>query len=730
MTPDSARPICEISLFGGLLVRRVAGDILELTGQKDRALLGFLAVSPGVPFAREKLASLLWGESGDRQARDSLKQALLRLRRALNGVVPDLLISTRHSVKLDTDAATVDVVTFEALLSEGTVDALERASSLYRGDLLDGLQCRGAGFEDWLRAERQRLRAMAVEAAAKTMRQLLATGHRERAAAAAQRLLFLDPLHESACRTMMQVHAERGERAQALKLFERLRDRLASELSVTPEQVTVDLYKSIRQSCSVDAVPAGAQERQEERPPALAAAPSIAVLPFANIGDEPERDFFADGLTEDIITDLSRVSSLFVAARSSVFTFKGRAVQVQEAARELRVRYILEGSVRAAKSRMRITAQLVDGMTGGYLWAERYDRSLDDIFALQAEISASIVEALKLKLLPEELAGFANRPTHNVEAYQAYLMGRSFYLRGMDKQSLRIARDLFFKATEIDPGYARAFAALAICGSYLSMSLSMDDPDEGLEACLAHSLRALELDPGLAEGFAGKGLALYAAGRYVEATPEFERAIELGPDLFEAHFFYARNCRLQGLRRQAAMLFERSAALRPNDYRALGLFAEECQALGRNQAFHDALRRCLERLEAEIEASPENAGALAFGSAVLVDLGQGARAEDWAERAVRIGPDDCLVRYNVARAQALLGNPCSALDHLERAFRCSPIFQRRFAMWMRHDEDIDPLREHPRFRLLLEHLETSLGCLEDVKSTAQGSGISGNLRPD
>ena len=397
------------------------------------------------------------------------------------------------------------------------------------------------------------------------MRRLLAASHRGRAAAAAQRLLFLDPLHEAACRTMMQVHAERGERAQALKLFERLRDRLANELSVTPEQETIDLLKSIRDSASPKKGPVNTQRSQAECAPALAATPSIAVLPFANIGGEPERDFFADGLTEDIITDLSRVSALFVTARSGVSSFKGRAIQAQDAARALRVRFILEGSVRAAESRVRITAQLVDGLTGGHLWAERFDRSLDDIFAVQAEISASIVEALKVKLLPEERAGLANHPTRNVEAYQAYLMGRSFYLRGMDKQSLRIARDLFFKATEMDPGYARAFAALAICGSYLSMRLSMDDPDEELDACLTHSLRALELDPGLAEGFAGKGLALYAGGRYAEATPEFERAIELGPDLFEAHFFYARNCRLQGLRRasgDAVSAFGRIAAKR------------------------------------------------------------------------------------------------------------------------------------------------------------------------
>ena len=721
VSESSATEVLDISLFGGFLLRDHEGRVIELTGQKDRALLGFLAASPDTPFSRDKLAALLWGDSGDKQARDSLKQALLRLRRAFDRLSNKPLITNRQTVILDGAAVRVDVGAFERLLAAGDAAATEKAILLYRGDLLDGVLVRAPAFEDWLLVERQRLRQLATEAATRLMAGSLDAGRRDLAATAGRRLLSLDPLHEAACRTLMRIHADRGERAQALKVFETLRERLSQDLGVAPDGDTVALYHEVRRhrgngSPAKDFVPG--QDGGEESPTlpepdvpsrSLPVKPSIAVLPFANIGGEPEQDYFADGLTEDIITDLSRVSALFVAARNSVFTFKGRAVEVREAARELNVGFILEGSVRKAAGRVRITAQLVDGATGGHLWAERYDRALDDIFALQDEIAESIVEVLKVKLLPEEHESIVSHATTNVDAYQYYLMGRSFYLRGIDMHSLRIAREMFAKAAEIDPDYARAYAALAVCESYLSMHLSMGNPEAEFESCLALSERALVLDPNLAEAHAGKGLALYAAERYAEAAAAFRRAMELDPESFEAHFFYARNCRHQGRRQQAAELFERAAALRSSDYRSLGLFAEECQALGREADSRAALRRCLERVEAEVEAHPDNAGALAFGSAVLADLGQSERAEDWALRAVMIGPaEDCMVRYNVARTFALLGKLDPALDALEQAFGGAPVWQRRLAMWMKDDEDIDPLRGHSRFRALLRRLEAEI----------------------
>jgi adenylate cyclase len=701
----------EISLFGGFCVRCRKHQRIELLGRKDCALLGYLAVSPGVSFSREKLATLLWGNSGERQARDSLKQSLLRLRRSFALASSTPLVADRQSVTLDRDRVTVDVGVFEQLTGDAAPAALERAVGLYRGDLLDSIEVREAVFEDWLLVERQRLRGLAVEAATRLMTQSLGARQWDRAATAARRLLSLEPLHEAACRTLMQLHVDRGERAQALKLFEHLRDMLRQQLGVAPEPDTLRLYQSIRERghgaagrnggtlpLSNSGSPAGVGLREARL------KPSIAVLPFANFGGDPEEEYFADGLTEDIITDLSRIADLFVAARHTVFTFKSRIVGVQDAARELNVSHVLEGSVRKAGGRVRITAQLVDGATGGHLWANRYDRSLDDIFVLQDEVTQSIVDVLRVKLLPEEREGLASRSTTSVEAYQHYLMGRSFYLRGIDKHGLRLAREMFAKAVEFDSHYARAYAALAICESYLAVG----DPHATYESFLANSRRALELDPDLAEAYGLKGLALYAEGRYAEAAFEFERALRLDPDLYETHFFYARNCRLQGRHEQAAALFQRAATLRPNEYRALGLLAKSYKALGRQPEFAVAARQCLERVEAEIEAHPDNAGALAFGSTVLAELGERARAEEWAARATLIGPDDYVVRYNAARTHALLGEFETALDWLEQAFDSSAVWQRRLALWMKSDGDIDPLRGHPRFEDLLQRLKPIL----------------------
>jgi TolB-like protein/DNA-binding SARP family transcriptional activator/predicted Zn-dependent protease len=719
--------VLELTLFGGFVVRRDSGEVIELAGRKDRALLGFLAVSPGTTYSRDRLAGLLWGDHGDRQARDSLKQSLLRLRRALAPVVPPPLVAGRQSVGFDGTAVAVDVVRFEQWARAGTAEMIERAVALYQGDLLEGLTVRSAAFEDWLLVERQRLRQLAIEALSSLLAQSSATGRRDRATMAARQLLSLDPLNELACRTLMQSHTERMERTQAMKLFESLRGRLQQELGVQPEAETVALYQSIRRQHAGPSErltePLGGPKDQRDssvvsidaiHDTGQAAPPTIAVLPFTNIGGDPEQEYFADGLTEDIITDLSRVSALFVVARHTVFTFKGKPVHVQDVAQELNVRYLLEGSVRKAGSRVRITTQLVDGTTGGHVWAHRYDRSVDDVIALQDEISKSIVDILKVKLLPGELETITHRATANPTAYEYHLVGRSFYLRGLDRRSLTIARALFTKAIELDPNYARAYAGAAICDSYLTMS----DLSASFESTLAKIARALELEPDLAEAYAVKGLVLFAAGRYDDAAVEFEHALKLGPELFEAHYFYARNCRQQGRHCEAATLFAHAAELRPNDFRSMGLLAEQYKTLGRRDDFMSAARRCLERLAAELAVRADDADAWAFGSAILAQLGQETRAEDWATRALVIGPDGYMVRYNVARTYTLLGKIDSALANLEGAFDALPEFQRRLAAWMKYDEEIAPLRSHPRFHALEERLEAAAS---DATGPAAGS---------
>src|SRR5436190_5949236 len=194
--------------------------------------------------------------------------------------------------------------------------------------------------------------------------------------------------------------------------------------------------------------------------------PSIAVLPFINMSGDPEQEYFSDGITEDIITDLSKVSGLFVVARNTAFTYKGKTVEVPEVAKRLGVNFVLEGSVRKAGSRVRVTGQLINGKDGGHVWADRYDRDLTDIFAIQDEITHAIVEQLKVKLLPQEKKVIGQTPTDNIEAYTYYLCGRDFFHRH-SKRYHELARRMFAKAVELDPFYARAYAGIANCDSFL-----------------------------------------------------------------------------------------------------------------------------------------------------------------------------------------------------------------------------------------------------------------------
>ena len=449
------------------------------------------------------------------------------------------------------------------------------------------------------------------------------------------------------------------------------------------------------------------------------AKPAIAVLPFANISGDPEQEYFADGLSEDIITDLSRVSALFVVARHTAFSYKGRAVPLQEIARDLGVCYVLEGSVRKAEGRLRITAQLVDGRSGGQIWAERYDRGREDVFRLQDEISQSIVAALKVRLLPEELATIVRRPTSDPEAYRYYLMGRAYFLQsGWGKRALDVARQKFAKAATIDPAYARAFAGLANCDSYL---LAMGDPAVSFESIVANCERALALEPDLADAHAAKGLAFYTVGRNGDADAALSEAVRLGPRSFEAHFFKARNCRAQGRFAEAAILFERAADLQPDDFRSLGLAINAYRSLGQREKMLSAARRCLERCEAEIAVHPDNAGALALGAVALSELGDLRRAEAWADEAEEVGPADAITSYNLASAQAGLGRHGLALARLQQIFSDPPARRRSHVEWLKHDSAFAAMRGEPGFEGLLRRLEAEVEALPAAPRGSWGS---------
>jgi len=417
---------------------------------------------------------------------------------------------------------------------------------------------------------------------------------------------------------------------------------------------------------------------------------SIAVLPFTNMSGDPEQEYFSDGITEDIITDLSKVSTLNVVSRNTAFTFKGKPVDIAEVGRRLNVSHVLEGSVRKAGGRVRITAQLIDAAQDSHVWAERYDRDLNDIFALQDEIAEAIVAALKLKLLPAEKKAIETRSTYDPEAYQIYLQGR-YHLSHHGVKNLEIAIRLGQRALEIDPQYARAWALIAVCQS--ALRVRGEEGDSGLTA----AEKALALDPTLAEAHAARGRVLADLGRFDEAIAAHEESLRLEPDSPEARFNYGRTCYLLGRHEAAIEHFERSAQFSETSYSALSYMAQIYQTLGRDDEARAAARRALERIEREVQAHPDNALAMSFGIGLLVQLGQTERAREWIARTLIVEPDDVVIRFNLACSLAQMGEAEQALDLLESSVsRMAAILD-----WIRNDTDLAPLHGHPRYQALL-----------------------------
>src|SRR5207248_2119265 len=480
-----------------------------------------------------------------------------------------------------------------------------------------------------------------------------------------------------------------------------VRDHIGKRLDLIFEDMGERRLKNIERPIRVYSISLDAPSTRQADGGAQEEKPSIAVLPFINMSGDPEQEYFSDGITEDIITDLSKVSGLSVVARNTAFIYKGKTVEVTEVAKHLEVNSVLEGSVRKAGARVRVTAQLINGKDNRHLWADRYDRDLTDIFAIQDEITHAIVEQLKVKLLPQEKKNIAQAPTDNVEAYTYYLRGRQFMQRH-SKSNYQLARRMFAKAVELDPLYARAHAGIADCDSFLFLHYHLK---AGTDNILATSAKALDLDDKVAEAHASRGLALSLGQRQEEATEEFEKAIALDPNSFEAHYFYARACAAQGKFERAAPLFERAAENKPDDYQSFCLLIQIYGSLGRERDSESAARRCVERAERELTLHPENARAAYLGAGALATLGETDRATEWATRALAIDPDDVLTQYNVACVYSQLGHIEEALNLLETLLPNAGHELRRG--WIKHDSSLDPLRSHPRFQKILEAIGQS-----------------------
>jgi adenylate cyclase len=389
--------------------------------------------------------------------------------------------------------------------------------------------------------------------------------------------------------------------------------------------------------------------------------PSVAVLPFSNMSADPDQEFFSDGITEDIITDLAKVSGLFILGRNTVFTYKGKSINLERTAKELGVRYLVEGSVRKAGNRVRVNAQLIEGASGGHLWADRYDRDLSDIFAVQDEVTKTIVEQLKVRLLPDERRAIEEAPTNNVEAYTCYLKGRQF-LRMGTKSALTIGRRMFARAIELDQSYARAYVGIANCESRL---YSLHNTAVSTDSILATAERALAIEPDLPEAHAARGYALMIAGHHEEAALSFEHALALNPNSFDSNQQFARFCVTTGDFERAAKLYLRALELKPDDYQSPIFLMSVLRSLGREKEAKKYARLGVKRAEDVLRTNPDDSRPVQQGAVALAALGEYDRAKEWLARALEIDPEDNQARYNAACTYSQLGEADQAIALLE-----------------------------------------------------------------
>jgi TolB-like protein/Tfp pilus assembly protein PilF len=517
-----------LRLLGGVDLQVGQGRTAIPAGRKVRALLACLALSPDRAWPREKLMALLWSDRSDEQARASLRQALAEMRRVLGE--PSAVRTEHDAVSLDPAIVAVDALEFERLAKAGK---WEEAAVLYRGPLLDGHGVHDDAFEDWILVERTRLHDLAVA----VLERFAASQPGDAAIATAQQLLQLDPAREETHRLLMRLYAATGQRTQALRQYQQCRDILDRELQASPDTETESLHGKI-QAEAMPALPTSASTAKPDIAAAPDGKPSVAVLRFTNLSGDPEQDYFSDGITEDIITELSRFRSLLVIARHSSFAFKGQAIEVKEFGRKLGARYVIEGSVRKAGNRVRVTAQLVETTTGNHVWAERYDRDLLDVFAIQDELAHAVAATVggRVEAVGRERA--VRLSPSALKAYDLVLRAKALFLK-YTRSDNEQARLLAQRAIEIDPTNAQAHAYYAYCCLMIHMAHWSADRDRFRVEAIEFAKRAVTLDDADNSARWVLGLVHTSRGEYEEARFHLEKALENNPNDTEVRGEYA-----------------------------------------------------------------------------------------------------------------------------------------------------------------------------------------------
>jgi serine/threonine protein kinase/Flp pilus assembly protein TadD len=471
---------------------------------------------------------------------------------------------------------------------------------------------------------------------------------------------------------------------KALEKDRQLRYQTATELKTDLLRLKRKLDSGQRRAADVSDSKAGAGKAAEK---------SVAVLYFENLSGAKEDEYFRDGITEDVITELSKIEGLRVHPRSMVLVFRDKPVTSSQVGQQLGAAYVLEGSLRRAGDRLRITTQLVDTTTGYPVWSERYDREMKDIFEVQDEIARKIAEALRIKLSPQEQEAIAAKPTDNLQAYDLYLRGRS-YARRLTRQDLEFALQMLDNAVTQDPKFALAYAAIANVCAYYHVHYAQEDV--WIHRARAAAERAITLQPDVPEVMVAQAWILYARREYDEMTAIVRSVIARKPDCEGAYYLLLRALYASGKYQEVANIAEQALEASGTDYNVYVPILNSLGALGKTEALKNTRQRAIQAFEVHLREVPEDARARILLSAYYANEGREDDAMREANLAMLLRPNEAMVLYNAACTFCSMKKKAEAIDALTKAWHAGF----RDSDWVRRDPDLALLHDDPEFEKL------------------------------
>lgn len=624
----------------GTFSLEIDGRIIRLRSRKLCCLLVYLTAEQDGSVSRSALARLFWGTHFEQQARQNLRKALSRLREYLGS---GAIVTDGESVRVAAGFFDVDALTFERMIGEPDLVDRTAAIAVYQGEFLRGFEVGHGAWSKWIMLRRQALQNTMIGALTKLGFEILSRGDGATALDYAERALGLDVLREDAHRLAMSALSQLGRRADALRHFEGLTELLRREIGSAADPETNAIARRLREdrpAAATDELPASGPV-----PMKLSDKPSVAVLPFVNIGPDAT-EYLADGIVDDITTLLSRVRWLFVISRNSSFTYKGRPVDVRSVGRELGVRYLVEGSIRVLAERVRVTAQLIEVESGTNLWAGRFDADCADIFALEDELAEKIVAAIEPNLQSSETARARLKPTASLDAYDLYLRALP-ELYTLSEASYRKAEHLLRRAFALDPDYADALTSLAECllRQCLNGWVSLRDMNSVMVEALMLARRAASADPRNGPALATTANALTINGQFDEAFEMAQRALHVQPNAADVRRLCGVVLVQCGCGDDAIPHFEAAMRLSPVDPRRYLMLNGITMAHFFERRFEEAdiwARRAIAEM-------PNWAVVRRYRASLLAHLGLIDEARLEIEALSRIQPNSCLARSRTNR---------------------------------------------------------------------------------